>query len=113
MNDSPWDIPNAIYPTNIHVEKITFTNLHVAVLFKQTNFSSVTDCVFTAPPESDISGIVDEGSQGGNHYRNDRFDGNQSTQLLVEGAIEFPFTAGSFGLKGLSVRSTRKHKLKP
>jgi len=98
-HDLSFDIPNETYPSNIHVEKITFNNVYVAVLFRQTNLSSVTDCIFTAPAESAVTGILDEGSQGGNHYRNDKFDGNQKSQLDVESAIEFPFTAGPSVLK--------------
>ena len=73
------------------------------MLFKQTNLSSVTDCVFTASLESNIAGVVDAAGQGGNHYKNNRFDGNQDNQFTVEGATEFPLTTGPSAPKGLAL----------
>jgi hypothetical protein len=101
-----FDTVTTNYVSNIHIEKLTFNNFFVAVLFKQTNSSSVTDCAFTALPEAAITGILDAASQGGNHYRNDRFDGNQVNQLEVESASEFPFTAGPSVLKDCRYEAT-------
>jgi hypothetical protein len=85
--------------SNIHIKGIIFDNLLTGVLFQQTNSSSVTDCAFTAAPRSAVIGINSIYSQGGNHYKNDSFDGNQSQQLLVVGPDGFPNFAAPVVLK--------------
>jgi hypothetical protein len=111
--DINFGIPTTNYVSNIHIEDMTFSNFYYAVDFNQTNSSSITDCDFTSVPHSLMVGIIDVASQGGNHYKNDSFDGNESEELVVEGAQEFPFAAGPVVLKDCRFEGAAETKLKP
>jgi hypothetical protein len=105
-------IPTTNYVSNIKIEKITFGNFYTAVELNQTNSSSITDCSFTSTPESEMIGIVDIASQGGNTYKNDSFDGNEDQELVVEGAHTYPFAAGPVVLKNCGFEAAAKAKAK-
>jgi hypothetical protein len=105
-----FEVATTNYILNVHIKEITFSNIPTAVLFNQTNLSSVTDCAFTAVPNSPMVGILDIASQGGNHYRNDHFDGNERQQLIVAGAYQFPFAAGPAVLKDCRFQAPAKQK---
>jgi hypothetical protein len=65
------------YLSNVHFEHLSLQHGATGVSFIQVNSSTVSDCSFT-----DVYfGIQDEGSQGGNDYVDDSFDGNQSWTL--------------------------------
>jgi hypothetical protein len=65
--------------------------LQTSVQLSQVNASSVTDCSFVGLPGHSLSifGIKDLGTQTGNRFVNDTFDGTQATALSLGGGPVF------------------------
>jgi len=83
------------YMTHLTIEKITFSGYFSAgITLSQVNSSSVTDCAFTCPTLSPTIGIRDIASQGGNVYKNCKFDGNEEQELVINGGQTPAFFAG-------------------
>jgi hypothetical protein len=78
--------------SNVHLESLVFlADRQTNVQFSQVNASSVTDCSFVGLPGRSLSiyGIKDLGTQTGNRFANDTFDGTQATALMLGGGPVF------------------------
>ena len=75
------------YMSNIHIENITFYGIRYRnVFYNLINSSTISGCTFigAVPGESGaLYGIEDYGSQTGNSYTNNAFDGAQTWEIAV------------------------------
>ena len=68
---------------DVHIEHVTFTNCgNRNVSLSQANGCSVTSCTFLGQT---LVGISDGGTQTGNKYFDNTFDGAQFTTLSIGG----------------------------
>ena len=82
--------------SNVHIAHIKFVGLNelAEAVFNGVSSSSINYCAFTG---SATYGILDEGTQTGNNYTDDTFDGGQTSELVVEYITEpLMMTHGNF-----------------
>jgi len=100
VNQNPPNTTNTTYLANVTIDNVTFSAERWSdVELFQVSASTVSNCTFNGliPGESEVQyGIQDVGSQGGNHYINDKFDGGQTYTLAVEPSVASVITRADF-----------------
>jgi hypothetical protein len=87
VNGNPPNGSNENYLANLTIDNVTFAAERWSdVSLNQVNSATVSNCTFLGLfPQSAVQyGIQDTGSQGGNRYVNDSFDGGQTNMIAVD-----------------------------
>ena len=87
VNGNPPNGSNENYLANLTIDNVTFAAERWSdVSLNQVNSATGSNCTFLGLfPQSAVQyGIQDTGSQGGNRYVNDSFDGGQTNMIAVD-----------------------------
>jgi hypothetical protein len=85
--NNPPNVSNENYLANLTIDKVTFAAERWSdITLNQVNSATVSNCAFLGlfPQTAVQYGIQDTGSQGGNRYVNDSFDGGQTNMIAVD-----------------------------
>jgi hypothetical protein len=86
VNSFPPNGTDNNYLANVTIDNVTFAaEREIDVSLYQVNAATVSNCTFLGlfPQTATQYGILDQGSQGGNRYVNDSFDGGQTNMIAV------------------------------